>query len=64
MSRDNFTKIISNLKFYPKYEHDVAVKDPLWHSRVMLNHFLKNSTEVAVPVGCPELDENTVRCKA
>ena len=38
-SGNNFTKIRSNLKIYPKCEHDVAVKDPLWHSCVMLNHF-------------------------
>ena len=57
MSRDNFIKIRSNLKFYPKYEHGVAVKDHHWHSRVMLNHFFKNSTEIAVPVGCSALDE-------
>ena len=64
MSRNNFTKIGSNLKFYPKYEHDVAVKDTHWHSRVMLNRFLENSIKIAVPVGCSVLDENTVSCKA
>ncbi len=64
ISRDMFKEIRSNLKFYPEYDHAVAVVDPLWHSRVMLHHFMKNAASIAVPRGCSALDENTIRCKA
>jgi hypothetical protein len=66
MSRNTFTTIRANLKFYPDdwYNHNRAVQDPLWHSRLMLQHFMKNAASVAVPKGCSALDENTVRCKA
>ena len=63
MSRDTFKQIRSSLKFYPEYNHAVAVADPLWHSRIMLNHFMQNAASVAVPEGCSLLDENTIRCK-
>jgi Transposase IS4 len=64
MSRDRFTEIQSSLKFYPEYNHAVAVVDPLWHSQIMLRHFMKNAASVAVPKGCSALDENTIHCKA
>ena len=64
MSRNMFTKIRSSLGFYPMYDDEVASKDPLWHSRVMMEHFLKNATSIAVPEGPVALDENTIRCKA
>jgi Transposase IS4 len=63
MSQDRFTEIRSSLKFYPEYDHAVAVVDPPWHSRIMLHHFMKNAASVAVPKGCSALDENTIRCK-
>ena len=59
MSRNTFTKIRSNLGFYPIYDDEIAAKDPLWNSRIILEHFLKVSTSIAVPVGPAALDENT-----
>ena len=32
MFRDDFESIRGSLKFYPKYDHDLASVDPLWHS--------------------------------
>jgi Transposase IS4 len=64
MSRDRLTEIRSSLKCYPEHDHAVAVVDPLWHSRIMLHHFMKNAASVAVPKGCSALEENTIRCKA
>lgn len=64
MCRDRFKDIRSSLCFYPEYDHEIAVLDPLCHSRIMLQHFLKNASSVAVPKGCSAPDENTVRCKA
>lgn len=39
MGRDMFRSIRSELRFYPTYDHDVDLKDPLWHSRIILQHF-------------------------
>mmetsp|Transcript_10872 Transcript_10872/g.15911 ORF Transcript_10872/g.15911 Transcript_10872/m.15911 type:complete len:303 (+) Transcript_10872:618-1526(+) len=64
MSRDDFESIRGSLKFYPKYDHDLASVDPLWHSRIMLEHFMKQSANIAVLRGVSSLDENTLRCKA
>ena len=63
MSRNTFTKIRSSVKLYPKYLHDVAANDPLWHSRIILQHFIKNASKIAVPDGPVAIDENTIRCK-
>ena len=64
MSRDKFQTIRASLRFYPAYDHSVAVADPLWHSRNQQEHFMGNASSVAVPVGVSSLDENTIRCKA
>lgn len=64
MSRDDFQNIRGSLRFYPFYDSPIATKDPLWHSRLMLEHFMKNCSRIAVPYGVSSLDENTVRCKA
>ena len=63
MSRNKFTQIRSCVKLYPTYNHDVAVSDPLWHSRIILEHFIKNASNIAVPDGPVAIDENTIRCK-
>ena len=63
MSRNTFTQICSCVKLYPKYVHDVAANDPLWHSRIILEHFIKNSANIAVPDGAVAIDENTIMCK-
>lgn len=58
-----FRNIRANLKFYTYYCHDTAVVDPLWHSRFMRRHFMKNAAAVAAPTGVSSLDENTIRTK-
>lgn len=40
-SHDSFKEISSCLCPYPTYDHDMALCDPLWHSRDMLNHFMR-----------------------
>ena len=64
MSRDDFESIRGSLKFYPAYDGTLALVDPLWHSRLILEHFMKQCATVAVPRGVSSLDENTIRCKA
>lgn len=63
MSRDTFLIIRSALRLYASYDSDVAVVDPLWHSRQILEHFLRNTATLAVPIGVSSADENTIRCK-
>lgn len=53
----------SSLRLYPSYEHDVAVRDPLWHSSIILEHFGLNCVNFAAPLGVTSLDEITIRCK-
>ena len=64
MSRNNFKDIRSALKCYPTYDVTVASADPLWHSRNMLNHFMKNCANIAVPHCVTSFDEIRIRCKA
>ena len=66
MSRDDFLNIRSNLVFcHPDmYNHEQASRDPLWHSRKLLEHFQKNIAAVAVPCGSSALDEASVGTKA
>ena len=52
------------MKFYPKYDHDLASVDPMWHSCIMLEHFIKQRANITVPLSVSSLDENTLRCKA
>ena len=58
MPRDLFLLIRSNIVLCPPstYDHDEASKDPIWHSRKMLEHFQKNIAKVAVPLGSSTLD--------
>jgi hypothetical protein len=52
MSRNDFQLIRGATKFHPpEYDNELASKDPLWHSRVMLKHYQKNSASHAVPAG-------------
>ena len=46
------------------YSHAEASADPLWHSRKLLEHFQRNITKVAVPIGTSALDEASVPTKA
>lgn len=66
MSRNRFELIRSQLCFAnpEQYNHEVASKDPLWHSRSLLEHFTKNCAEVATPIGPSALDECSARTKA
>mmetsp|Transcript_13330 Transcript_13330/g.19112 ORF Transcript_13330/g.19112 Transcript_13330/m.19112 type:complete len:325 (-) Transcript_13330:473-1447(-) len=66
MSRNVFQCILSSitLQDLSSYDHDSASNDPLWHSRSLLDHFLKNCATVATPIGPSALDENTARTKA
>ena len=66
LPRDQFTTIRANITLCNPslYEHDVASHDPLWHSRKMLEHFQKNISKIAVPMGCSALDEAGFGTKA
>lgn len=65
MSRDDFLRIRGHLKLRPPaYSHDGAIHDPLWHSRSLMEYFLKQIATIAVPIGNAALDENTVRTTA
>ena len=63
MSRQKFMTARANVKHYPVYDEAVASKDPLWHSRSMLNHFWKNCVKNAVPLGVTAFDENGIRSR-
>ena len=66
MSRDDFLHIRSNLVFcHPaSYLHSQASTDPLWHVRKLLEHFQKNISAIAVPLGTSALDEASIGTKA
>lgn len=59
----SFQGIRVSLRLYPEYDYYLATIDPLWHSRYVLNHFQKNCTSFAVPMGVMSYDESTIRCK-
>lgn len=42
MGRDRFEQIRGSLRLYPSIDHDFAIRDPLWDSRVMPDHFPMN----------------------
>ena len=66
MSRDDFLSIRANvvLRDSTTYTHEEASTDPLWHSRKFMEHFQKNASKIAVPMGTSALDEASVRTKA
>lgn len=63
ISRDIIKAIWSFMGFYPQYDHEVAVHQPLWHSRYMLHHLMVKAAACAVPLGVFFLYENLIRCK-
>ena len=67
MSRARFQQIRGALCTYhpvTDYRKNKKSKDPLWHSRALLEHFQKNCVGVAVPLGVAALDEAGFRTKA
>jgi len=66
MSRNDFQDIRGAIQFHPSDCFDAATieKDPLYHSRTILNHFQKQCASVAVPCGTSALDENSIRTSA
>ena len=63
MGRDAFLRARANIKHYPEYNDEIASRDPLWHSRAMLDHFQTNCIHTAVPVDVTTLDENVIRSR-
>ena len=66
MSRTDFQTIRASIQFHPPlvYDAETATKDPLYHSRCFLNHFQKNCSAVAVPMGSSALDKASCRTSA
>lgn len=64
LSRTDFSNFCGCVRLYPSYDNEVASKDPLWHSRVIMLAFNRNAASVAVPTGFQSLDELSVRCCA
>jgi hypothetical protein len=66
MSRNKFELIRSLLSFYDResYDANLSSLDPLWHSRNILEHFLRNCVDVATPTGPSALDEHSTATKA
>lgn len=60
MSRDQLLNFRRCLEIYLNDDHSLAVTDSLWHSRLLLDHFGKNSAIRAVPAGVSSLDENGI----
>jgi hypothetical protein len=65
MSRDKFQKIRASLQFRCRatVTHLEKVQDPLWFSRVLLQHLQRNCATVAVPKATSALDENSAAYK-
>lgn len=63
VGRDQLLWIIRCLKSYPICDYSLELRDPLCHSRLMLEGFGNNSTTLAVLTRASSLNENTVRCK-
>lgn len=61
MARDSFKAIRKSLPFFLQYDHEVAVRFPLWQSRNMLHHFMVNAATYDVPFRTMSLNENTIR---
>jgi hypothetical protein len=59
MSQNKYELICTMICFTDpsEYNHEVASKDPLWHSRSIFEHLVKNSATVATPTGPSSLDE-------
>lgn len=63
MSLSTFINICSSLKFNTDYDQTVAVLDSLWHSRIILQNFMRNAASIAVQTGCSTFHENKIRHK-
>ena len=66
MPCDRFLHIRANLQlvphnYYPGSEAKLALSDPLWKARPVIDQFLTHSANIAVPIGASALDENTIR---
>ncbi|KAG6944005.1 hypothetical protein JG688_00017319 [Phytophthora aleatoria] len=64
MSRNRFQAIRARVKFHPLDATAGYGADPLWHSRVLMEHMQTKFAELAIPFGTSSLDENSVRTKA
>ena len=66
MSRDTFLRIRTHLSLVCPNSVTAAEKskDPLWHSRQLLEEFTKNCTLIAVHEGTAALDEASLATKA
>lgn len=64
LSRNDFSDIRRCIRIYPSYDNDIAARDPLWHSRVIMNAFFRSAANIAVPTGVQTFDEISVRCSA
>ena len=65
MPQNTFQPIRANLTLHnPDSDSlDATSKDPLWHSRSLMEHFMKNSAMVVVPVGTSIFNENKAHTK-
>jgi hypothetical protein len=65
MGRTRFQNIRASLQFrcHASVTHLEKVQDPLWFSRVLLEHLQRNCAYVAVPKSCSALDENSAAYK-
>lgn len=58
ISRSTFSDILSGLKFYPEYHHEVSVLDPLWHPRTFFEeHFFAFCPKI---LWCPQWEHSLV----
>jgi hypothetical protein len=67
MSHDDFQDIRAALQFHPSDccdNDDLKEKAPLYHSRMIQNHFLCQCVSVAVPCGTSAHDENNIQTSA
>lgn len=66
MSRTRFQNIRGSLQFRPNGidTHSIKHKDPLWHSRSIINELVTNCMSTAISSGVITLDEASVRTKA
>lgn len=57
MALNDFKSIQSVLNYYKKYDNEMVIIDPFWHSRLTLHHHSKNIASVAVTVSVISLDD-------
>lgn len=64
MSPTDFTNIRRYIRLYPVYDNEIAARDSLSHSRVIMNSFFLRSTTIAFRTSVKALDEVAVRYSA